>query len=168
MASKGGTVVKGLFWSFLERVGNQGLGLIVSIILARLIAPNEYGVVAAATIFTGLAASFAIGGFDSALIQKKDADKLDYSTMFWFILVFSATLFGIIWFGAPYFVRLLDDSYDYRLLSKVIRALGLGVFLSGVSSFFESILIKELRFKKKFILTFFGTVFSAALDMIMI
>ena len=76
------TVVKSLIWTFLEKGGSQGIQFIISIILARLLAPSEYGIVALITIFIQLATAFIQTGFGTALIQKKEADHVDFSTIF--------------------------------------------------------------------------------------
>lgn len=159
--NKSNKVLSSLFWSFFERVGNQGVSLIISIVLARLILPSQYGVIAAAQIFVQFATAFVSGGFGNALIQKKDADEKDYSTMFIFNIVFSVSLYGIIYVSAPYLVKLLNDSYDYDLLIKVIRVLGIGIVLSSFNSFYRALLSKKLYFRKIFTLTLCGTLLSA-------
>ncbi len=166
-SQKNNKVVSSLFWSFFERIGNQGVSLIISVILARLILPSEYGVIAAAQIFIQLATSFVAGGFGNALIQKKDADDNDCSTMFIFNIVFSVSLYGIIYVSSPMFVKILNDSYDYDLLIKVIRVLGIGIVLSSFNSFYRALLSKKLCFRKIFLLTLCGTIISATVGIFM-
>ena len=78
-----GKVLSSLFWKFAERMGAQGVNLIVSIILARILAPEEYGTVALVTIFITISNVFIENGFGTALIQKKNADELDFSSVFY-------------------------------------------------------------------------------------
>ena len=76
-------VISSLFWKFAERIGAQGVNLIVSIVLARILAPEDYGIVALVTIFITISNVFIENGLPTALIQKKDADDLDFSSVFY-------------------------------------------------------------------------------------
>ena len=78
-------VISNIIWRFAESCGTQGVSFIVSLILARLLLPEDYGVVSLITIFTSLLNLFIDSGFKNALIQKKNADQLDYSTVFYFM-----------------------------------------------------------------------------------
>ena len=160
-------IVGSLFWSFLERVGTQAVGLIVSTLLARFILPNDYGIIAAATIFTGLATTFVSGGFGNALIQKKDADDKDYSTMFVFNLVFSILVYVIVFFSAPFLVSVFSNSFDTDVLVKVVRVLGVGIIFSSFNSFYRALLTKKLLFKKLFIQTLIGNFISGTIGVIL-
>ena len=164
---KSNKVLNSLFWSFFERVGNQGVSLIISIVLARLVLPAEYGIIAAAQIFIQFATAFVSGGFGNALIQKKDADNKDCSTMFVFNMVFSISLYGIIYLSAPLLVTMLNNSYDYDLLIKLVRVLGIGIVLSSFNSFYRALLSKKLQFRKIFSLTLCGTITSAVVGIYM-
>ena len=77
------SVIGGLFWKFGERIMTQGVSFVVSLILARILSPDDYGVIALAMTFMSLAAVFINSGFATALIQKKDADSTDFSTIFY-------------------------------------------------------------------------------------
>ena len=101
MAKSGEKITSSLFWSFCEKMGAQAVSLVISVILARLIAPEAYGVIAAVQIFTSVATTFATGGLSSALIRKKDADDTDYSSMFYYNSVFSIVIYLAIYFSAP-------------------------------------------------------------------
>ena len=96
------TTLTNLFWNFSERTAAQMVSLVVSIVLARILNPSDYGSVAMVMVFVSLASVLVEGGFSSALIQKKDADKLDFSTVFYFsffhISVFSPFLYSTIYF----------------------------------------------------------------------
>ena len=92
------SILSGLFWKFSERFASQLISMVVSIILARLLLPSEYGTVALVTIFITIADVFVNDGFGTALIQKKDADNLDFSTVFYFGIVFSFGLYFILFF----------------------------------------------------------------------
>jgi len=160
-------LVSGLVWSFLETIGPQGVSLVITIILARLIVPEAYGVIAAAQVVTSIATTFVTGGFGNALIQKKDADDLDFSSMFIFNTCFSVFVYIIIYFSAPLFVGILNESYDYELLVKVIRVIGIGIIFASFNSFYRSVLTKWLQFKKIFFVTLIGTLISAVVGIAM-
>ena len=89
-------VFSALIWTYGERITAQVVSLIVSIVLARLLLPREYGVVTLVLVFINIANVFVSDGFGNALIQKKDADHLDFSSMFWFSLAVSILLFTFI------------------------------------------------------------------------
>jgi len=160
-------VAGGIFWSIFERIGSQGISLIVSIVLARILLPDAYGVIAAVSVFTGLASVFASGGFGSALVQKKDADDKDFATMFTFNTVFSLAIYFIIFVTAPWLVRIFNSSYDYDLLTLVLRVLGLGIVLESYNSFHRSLMTKNMKFRKIFILSLVGTIISGIVGIAM-
>ena len=84
--------VSSLVWRFMERCGAQGVSFVVSIVLARLLAPEVYGLIALVTVFTAILQVFVDSGMANALIQKKDADDLDFSSVFFFNLVMCIAL----------------------------------------------------------------------------
>jgi len=92
-------VFSGFIWRFLERVGAQGVGFIVSLFLARLLTPEDYGQVALITVFISILNTFALSGIGTSLVQKKNPDELDYSTVFYFFyfgicnIIFVCTLY---------------------------------------------------------------------------
>ena len=94
-------VFSGLMWKFGERIGAQAVSFLVSIVLARLLLPSDYGVIALITIFIDIANVFVSSGFGSALVQKKDADEIDFSSVFYFSIVMSWALYGVSRAGAP-------------------------------------------------------------------
>ncbi len=141
--------------------------MVISIILARLLSVNDFGVISAVQIFTSIAAVFVTGGISSALIQKKDADDLDYSSMFYYNSGFSILVYFIVFALAPWFVGFLNDSYDYNLLVSVLRVSGIGFVLSSFNSFYRTRLIRNFEFKKLFFITVLGTVISAVVGVSM-
>ena len=75
-------VARGLVWTYAERLTAQLITIVVTIILARIIAPEEYGIISIVSVFIAIANAFVVSGFGNSLIQKKDADELDFSTIF--------------------------------------------------------------------------------------
>ena len=94
-------VIHGAFWKFAERIAAQLVSLVVSIVLARLLSPTEYGTISLVMVFITIANVFVNSGFGQALIQKKDADSLDFSSVFYANIVFSCFLYVIIFLVSP-------------------------------------------------------------------
>lgn len=155
--------INNITWSFLERIGAQVISFIVSIVLARLLLPEEYGIVALVTTFIAILNVFVSEGFPKALIQKKDSDNLDFSSVLYFNIVFSIFLFILIWFLAP----VLSTFYDYNQLTWVIRIMGIKVVIASVNSVQVAYVSKQLVFKKFFWATLIGTVVSAIVGIIL-
>ena len=154
-----------LSWKFAERISSQLVSFVVSIVLARILAPSDYGAIAMVMIFVTLANVFVEGGFSSALIQKKDADKLDFSTVFYFSVVFSIILYAVLYISSPYISRFYGK--DYEILTPVLRVIGLQVIVFGVNSVQQAYVSRKMMFKKFFWSTLVGTIVSAAVGLIM-
>lgn len=152
-------VISGLLWKFAERIGAQGVNLIVSIILARILAPEAYGTVALVTIFITISNVFIENGLGTALIQKKDADDLDFSSVFYCNILISSILYIIIFFASP----LIANFYNNQQLVLILRILAISVLISGVKSVQNAYVSRKMIFKKFFICTFVGTVASAVI-----
>lgn len=137
-------VLINLFWKLMERGGTQGIQFIVQIILARLLLPEEYGIIAIVTIFITLAGIFVDSGLNTALIQKKDADKVDFSSVFWVGLALAALLYGILFFVAPF----LAVFFHQPGLPEVIRILSITLFLGVFNSIQQAMIAIRMEFKK--------------------
>ncbi len=155
--------LSGFFWRFLERCGAQAVTFIVSIILARLIAPELYGTVALVTVFTTIMQVFVDSGMGNALIQKKNADDLDFSTVFYFNIVICTVLYLVMFFGAP----LIAAFYNNDDLIPIIRVLSLTLVISGVKNVQQAYVSRKMMFKKFFFVTLGGTIASAVVGIIM-
>lgn len=154
-----------LFWKFAERTASQLVSFVVSIILARLLNPSDYGAIGMVMVFVSLANVFVEGGFSSALIQKKDADKLDFSTVFYFSIAFSVFLYGILYFAAPSIAHFYGKGYE--ILTPVLRVIGLQVIVYGVNSVQQAYVSRMMMFKKFFWSTLVGTILSACVGLTM-
>lgn len=163
--SKGlkGQVLSGMIWRFLERISAQLVGFIVSIILARLIEPSKYGVVSLTLIFITFANVFVTDGFGKTLIQKKNADNIDFSTVFYFNLLLSTIIYGCIFILAPY----IAEFYKEPLLVSTLRVLSLRIPLSAVNSIQQSYVSRNMMFKRFFWSTLIGTIISAIVGICM-
>ncbi len=149
--------VGGFIWRFAERCGAQGVQFVVSIVLARLLAPEAYGTVALITVFISIVSVFMDSGMCSALIQKKDADDLDYSSVFYFNIFMCLSLYVLMFFCAP----LIAKFYNNAELIPLVRVLSLSIVISGVRSIQGAYVSKHMLFKRFFFSTLGGTIFSA-------
>lgn len=157
------TVASNVVWRFLERFGAQIVAFVVSIILARLLDPVVYGSVALVTVFTTIFQVFVDSGFGAALIQKKNADDLDFSTVFYFNIFVCVFLYAVMFFVAP----LIAKFYDNSSLTPIIRVLSLVLIISGFKSIQSTYVSKHLLFKKFFWATLIGTLVSAVIGIYM-
>ena len=163
MAVNRKTIISNMLWRLAERCGAQGVSFIVSLILARLLLPEAYGVISLITVFTSILNLFIDSGFKNALIQKKDADQLDYSTVFYFNIVMGVLLYGIMFAVAP----LIADFYDRPYMVPYIRAMALTLILGGINGVQQAVVARRMQFKRFFYATLTGTVISAVVGISM-
>lgn len=147
----------GIAWKLAERFLAQLVSMVVSIILARILLPEDYSVVSIISIFFVFCNIFISGGFNTALIQKKNADMDDYSSVLWVSLGISAFLYAVMFFIAP----LLASKFANPLLIPVVRVMSLTMFISAYKGVLCAKISNDLMFKKFFISTIVGTVISA-------
>lgn len=147
----------GFIWRFAERCGAQGVQFVVSIILARLLMPEAFGTISLMMVFINILSVFIDSGMASALIQKKDADDLDFSTVFYFNLFMCSFMYLILFLCAP----LIAEFYNNSELTLLVRVIGLSLLFSGVKSIQQAYVFKNMLFKNFFFSTLIGTVISA-------
>lgn len=152
-------ITSNFLWRFAERCGAEGVTFVVSIVLARLLDPEVYGTVALVTVFTTIMQVFVDSGLGNSLIQKKDADNLDFSTVFFFNVAVCMILYGVMFFSAP----LISQFYNRQELTPVIRVLSLILIISGVKNVQQAYVSRHLLFKKFFLATLTGTIGAAIL-----
>ncbi len=151
----------GFVWRFLERAGAQIVTFVVSIVLARLLSPDEYGTVAIVTVVITVLNVFVESGLGNALIQKKDADSLDFSTVFFFNVSFSVVLYFLLFFASP----VIGDYYQDEVLSQLTRVLGLTIIFASVKNVLHAYVSRKFQFKKFFFATLGGTIISAVVGL---
>lgn len=158
-------VVSNLIWRFLERFGAYIVSFVVSLILARIFAENRgvYGSIAIVTSIIAILQVFVDSGLGNALIQKKDADSLDFSTVFWFNLIACIGLYAALFFLAP----VISSFYKGNDLTLVIRILGISLIISGSKNVLQAYISRHLLFKKFFLATITGTVSAAVVGILM-
>lgn len=157
------TVFSNFIWRFAERSGAQLVTFVVSIVLARLLMPEDYGTIALVTVFTTIMQVFVDSGLGTALIQKKDADDLDFSSVFYFNFVVCIILYFVMFFTAPFIAAL----YKMPELTPVVRVISLTIVISGVKGVQQSYVSRNMLFKRFFYATLGGTIFSAFLGIAM-
>lgn len=150
-------VLSGLLWRLGELMTSQGVSFLVSLFLARLIAPNEYGVIALLMVFIEIANVFVVDGFGSALVQKKDADDLDFSSVFYFNLTLSVLIYIIFFFSSDF----IANFYNNPNLSILLKVLTLKIVISSINSIQHAHVQRHMAFKRFFFSTLVGTIISA-------
>lgn len=150
-------VIGNFIWRFAERCGAQLVTFVVAIVLARLLDPTVYGTVALVTVFTTILQVFVDSGLGTALIQKKDADDLDFSSVFFFNFVICIMLYMGMFIAAPYIAHFYNNSS----LTPIVRVISLTIVISGVKGIQQAYVSRNMLFKRFFFSTIGGTIASA-------
>ena len=119
--------VKGVMWSAVERFSVQGIQFILAIVIARLVLPSDYGLIAMLSIFLAIAQVFVDSGFSNALIQKRNRTEEDFSTVFYFNILVALLVYGVLYISAPS----IASFYGEPELKIVTRWVGLNVVLNA-------------------------------------
>ena len=158
---------KGIFgalkWKFLERITSQIVTFIVTLLLARFLTPTDYGVVAIITVFINLATVFVQGGFNTALIQKKDSDSIDFSSIAFFSLFIAGILYIVLFCSAP----VIANFYNKNELIKLIRVLAIVLFVQAINSIQVAYITKKLKFELLFRANVIANLLSGSIGIIM-
>lgn len=150
-------VTENFAWRFAERCGAQGVKFLIEIILARLLLPEDYGIIALVTVFINIFNVFVDSGLGNALIQKKNADNIDFSTVFFFNIIWCIVLYFVLFALAP----IIATFYAQSELTKVIRVLGVTIIISGVKNVQQAYVSVTMQFKRFFYATLGGTLGAA-------
>lgn len=161
MKNKNG--ISALIWSSADKILTNGFALIISIILARIIEPSEYGVIATASIFTVLLSLFVEPGMTSALIQKKNCNRLDYSTILVFNLLIGIVLYAILFFSSG----AISHWLEMDVLSSVLRILGLQILIGSINSVQIAYVQRNMYFKRYFACSFISVLIAAVIAIFM-
>ncbi|MDE5937191.1 MAG: lipopolysaccharide biosynthesis protein, partial [Ruminococcus sp.] len=157
------SVISNFLWRFMERCGAEGVAFIVSIVLARLLAPEHYAAVALINVFITIMSVFVDCGFTSALIQKKNARDLEFSTVFYFNIVMCLFIYAILFVAAPFIAAF----YKMPELKAMVRVSSIVIIISGVRSIQSAYVSKNMLFKRFFFSTLIGTIVAAVIGIIM-
>lgn len=155
--------ITGTFWQFAQKMLGQVVHFGISVILARILLPSDYGTVALAGMYTVLLSIFVTCGLGAALIQKKDVDDLDLCTIFWAQLTFASIVYIFVFITAPFFSSFFKDD----AMTSIIRVSALSMPLGALSTIQNSIVSRNMAFKKYFYRTFVSSILSGIIGLCM-
>lgn len=150
---------KGVVWSAVERFSSGGVLFLADIILARMLTPNDFGLIAIVSIFIQIAQTFIDSGFSNALIQKKDRSQIDYSTVFYFNIGIAIILYIAIYVAAPY----ISKYFNNPELNSLTRIVSLNLIIGALISVQKTRLTIELNFKTQAIITLISSLFATVI-----
>ena len=136
--------ISSILWSLVQRFGVMIISFCANLVLARLLTPDDYGVIGMLLIFISVSNTFIDGGFGAALIQKKEPTQEDYSTIFFWNIFISVILTSILYISSP----LISEFYRLPLLSDVLKVMGTVLVINAFSVVQTNILQKKFEFKK--------------------
>lgn len=151
--------VSGIIWTYAQQFGTQLLGFVVTLILARLVMPEEFGLIGMLSVFIGVATALANGGMTSSIIRSRELDEVDYSTVFIFNLVVSLVLYFVLYVCAP----LISKFYRQPILEDLTRLYGLNFVFGSLGAIQSTILTKEMKFRKLFLISLPALIISSSL-----
>lgn len=146
--------ISGFLWRVIQNGGAQIISFIVSIILARLLSPEDYGLIAMITVFTNIALVFINVGFSSSIVQKKELNELDINTMFYSGIILATVIYLILFLCAP----LISSFYAEPSLTILLRVESLIVIIGSLYSVQQALLIRRLEFKKSCLASILGVI----------
>lgn len=141
------SIITSLLWKLTERVGTQGVQFLITIILARLLLPEQFGLIVLVTIFISIAGVFVQSGFNIALVQKKNTDEIDFSSVFYLSIFISFLLYLVLFFIAPYIAAFFQEEQ----LVLTIRVLSITLILGAMNSIQMAYIARNMLFQKLFI-----------------
>lgn len=150
-------------WAGIEKIATMGVQFVVSIIIARLLSPSDYGIIAMLSIFVEIASSVVQCGFGNALIRKQNCKSIDYCTAFYFNFAVSIVMYGVLFVIAPF----VASFYEMELLCPVLRVCGLTLIIQALTLVQYTILSKNLEAKKQARIAIVGALFSGAIGLLM-
>lgn len=153
------SAIKGGLWSAMNGLGRQGLQFVVQLLLARLLLPEDFGLIAMVMVVVQIASVFVRAGFGMAVIQRENLDQADVSTAFWLNLALAVLAYGILFFAAPW----LADFYGQPQLTLLTWVLALNLITGAINNIQISLLQRNLKFREIFFGTLPGTVISGIL-----
>lgn len=157
------SVLSSLFWKFLERGGVVGVQLIVQIILARLLLPEDYGIIALIVVFISISQTFVQSGLGTALIQKKEVTDADYSSVFYLSLGVALAFYCILFIASP----IIAAFYNQPTITPVLRVLGLTLFFGAINTIQNAVIARNFQFKKLFVSSLGAVLLSGAIGIAM-
>lgn len=157
------TLIRSTIWKLFERFSSQVVSFIVSIILSRILMPEEYGVIAILLIFIYLANVIIDGGLNTALIQKKNTDNIDFSTILYVSLILATILYLILFFLSP----IIANFYENSRLVLLLRVLSINLFFNSFNAVQRAYVSKNMMFSKLFYSSFGAVILSGVCGIIL-
>ena len=151
--------LSGIFWSSVQSFGTQSVSFLISIILARLLLPEEFGLIAMIAVFMGVGNTLLNAGLGESLIRTKDPTEEDYSTVFFFNLIGSVIVYAIIYFSAPW----IADFYNQPLLIDIVRWYSIVIVINAFSMIQLTRLTKQVDFKTQMKVSLPSTILAGIL-----
>ena len=155
--------VKGVLWSGIERFSTAGVNFIIGLIIARLLSPDEYGIIAMLSIFMAISQSVIDSGFSNALIRKQDRKEIDYSTAFIFNVAVGIIMYLCLYIASPYIAAF----YQLPILENVTKVVGITLILGAFSIVQQSILTIKVDFRTQMWISLIAAVISGSVGIIM-
>lgn len=155
--------VKGVFWSAVERFSVAGISFLFGLVLARLLSPSDYGVIAMLNIFMAISQTFIDSGFSSALIRKPDRTETDNATAFYFNIVVGVVCYLVLLGAAPLIARF----YDEPILVPVTRVIGLNLLLNSLCVVQQALLTVRIDFKTQAKISLTATILSGVIGIVL-
>lgn len=160
---KSNGIVAGIGWSFAERILAQLVSLVIFIVLARILMPEDYGVLAIVNVFVAIGDALVAGGFGIALVQNKNATEIDFNSICILSTILAIIIYGILFFVAPF----ISHFYEMNELTLITRVLGLRLVFSAINSIQQAYVQKYMLFSKNFMISTIGAVLSGGLGIIL-
>jgi len=154
---------KGLAWSMIERFATQGVQFLFGIILARLLSPDDYGIIAMPLVFLAIAQCLIDSGFSTALIRKPDLTEDDLSTAFYFNICVGVICYTILFFTSP----LIADFYNTPILSDLLKVTALATLFNPLCAVQQAILTRKIDFRTQAVVSLSGAVVSGIIGLVM-
>ena len=139
----------GMVWTFAEQFGNQIVGFVISVILARILLPEQFGLIGMIAVFVAIGNALLNSGLNKSLIRGQDLESDDYSTVFYFNVISSIVVYLLVYFLAPF----IADFYDQEILISIIRVYCLTFIITGLSTVQSTRFTKNMNFKNQTLIT---------------
>jgi len=154
----------GVFWTFLHGFGSRGVRFVVELIMARVLLPEDFGVIGMLAIFISISETLVDSGFSNALIQRQSKNPVDFSTVFVFNIIISVFIYLMLFIGAPY----IAEFYNVEELTPITRILGIEVIINSFSIINRAKLLIKLDFKSIAIITLFASTIAGIIGIILV
>lgn len=156
-------ILSGFIWSFGERILAQIVSLVVGVVLARILSPNDYGVISIVMIFITICNVFVTSSFGTAIVRQEKASSIDFDTAFILSFLMASLLYIVIFFASPF----IADFYAMPVLKPIMRVFGMRIIISAINNIQQAYIQRQMKFKKFFIATLYGTIISCIVGIFM-